>query len=235
MAIIVIAGVFGLVKIGQKEDPDFTFRVMIVQALWPGASLQDMQDQVVNKIERKLQETPHLDYVKSFTRAGSAVITVNIKGDTSAAEVADAFYQVRKKTGDIANELPAGLLGPYFNDEYGDTFITLHAIYGDGYSFPELKTFAKAARDQLLRRSRRRESLDPRRPGSEDPHRRLFQVARPNTACPRSTFSRRSTARTTSIPPAMSRPRRARCACRSTATCVPPPTWPTFRSRPART
>ncbi len=151
MAIIVIAGVFGLVKIGQKEDPDFTFRVMIVQAIWPGASLEDMQDQVVNKIERKLQETPHLDYVKSFTRAGSAVITVSIKGDTNASEVADAFYQVRKKTGDIANELPAGLLGPYFNDEFGDTFVTLHAIYGDGYSFPELKTFAKAARDQLLR------------------------------------------------------------------------------------
>jgi multidrug efflux pump subunit AcrB len=151
MAIIVIAGVFGLVRIGQKEDPDFTFRVMIVQAIWPGASLQDMQDQVVNKIERKLQETPHLDYVKSFTRAGSAVITVQIKGDTSPAEVADAFYQVRKKTGDIANELPTGLLGPYFNDEFGDTYITLHAIYGDGYSFPELKAFAKAARDRLLR------------------------------------------------------------------------------------
>ena len=85
MAVIVIAGVFGLFSIGQKEDPDFTFRVMIVQAIWPGASLQDMQDQVVNKIERKLQETPHLDYVKSFTRAGSAVIQVNIKGDTNAA------------------------------------------------------------------------------------------------------------------------------------------------------
>ena len=151
MAVIFIAGAFGLINIGQKEDPDFTFRVMIVQAIWPGASLQDMQDQVVNKIERKLQETPHLDYVKSFTRAGSAVIQVNIKGDTSAAEVADAFYQVRKKTGDIASELPSGLLGPYFNDEFGDTFITLHAIHGDGFTYPELKTFAKAARDRLLR------------------------------------------------------------------------------------
>ncbi len=151
MAVVIIAGVFSLVRIGQKEDPDFTFRVMIVQAIWPGASLTDMQDQVVNKIERKLQETPHLDYVKSFTRAGSAVIQVNIKGDAGAAEVADAFYQVRKKTGDIANELPSGLLGPYYNDEFGDTFVTLHAITGDGYSFPELKTFAKRARDQLLR------------------------------------------------------------------------------------
>jgi multidrug efflux pump subunit AcrB len=151
MAVIVIAGLFGLINIGQKEDPDFTFRVMIVQAIWPGASLQDMQDQVVNKIERKLQETPHLDYVKSFTRAGAAVIQVNIKGDANAAQVADAFYQVRKKTGDIANELPPGLLGPYFNDEFGDTFITLHAITGDGFKYPELKTFAKAARDRLLR------------------------------------------------------------------------------------
>ena len=151
MATVFLAGLFGLFSIGQKEDPDFTFRVMIVQAVWPGASLQDMQDQVVNKIERKLQETPHLDYVKSFTRAGSAVIQVNIKGDASAAEVADAFYQVRKKTGDIAAELPQGLLGPYFNDEFGDTFITLHAITGDGFSYPELKTFATAARDQLLR------------------------------------------------------------------------------------
>ncbi|MDR3461704.1 MAG: efflux RND transporter permease subunit [Beijerinckiaceae bacterium] len=151
VAVIVIAGALGLMNIGQKEDPDFTFRVMIVEALWPGASLADMQDQVVNKIERKLQETPHLDYVHSFTRPGSAIITVSIKGDTTSSDVSNAFYQVRKKVGDIANELPTGLLGPYFNDEFGDTFITLHAITGDGYSFPELKVYAKAARDKLLR------------------------------------------------------------------------------------
>ncbi len=131
---------------------------MIVQAVWPGASLQDMQDQVVNKIERKLQETPHLDYVKSFTRAGSAIITGQHQGrHQRAREVADAFYQVRKKTGDIANELPQGLLGPYFNDEFGDTFITLHAITGDGFSYPELKTFAKAGARPSAARQRRRE------------------------------------------------------------------------------
>ncbi|MBB3930279.1 multidrug efflux pump subunit AcrB [Kaistia hirudinis] len=149
--VILIAGVIGLLRMGQKEDPDFTFRVMIVQAVWPGASLADMQDQVVNKIERKLQEVPHLDYLRSFTRAGSTIITVAIKGDANGPDVADAFYQVRKKVGDIAPELPSGLYGPYFNDEFGDTFITLYAITGDGYSFPELKGFAKAARDQLLR------------------------------------------------------------------------------------
>ncbi|NTF43396.1 efflux RND transporter permease subunit [Rhizobium rhizogenes] len=148
--LIIIAGALGLTHMGQKEDPDFTFRVMVVQTVWPGASLQDMEDQVVNKIERKLQETPHLDWVKSYTRAGFAITTVQIKGDTNTAEVKDAFYQIRKKVGDIGNELPSGLLGPYFNDEFGDTFITLHSISGDGYSYPELKKFAIQARDMLL-------------------------------------------------------------------------------------
>ncbi|SEH83007.1 Multidrug efflux pump subunit AcrB [Rhizobium tibeticum] len=148
--LILITGVLGLMRMGQKEDPDFTFRVMVVQAIWPGASIQEMEDQVVNKIERKLQETPHIDWVKSYTRAGSAIITLQVKGDTNSAQVADAFYQVRKKVGDISNELPEGLLGPYFNDEFGDTYITLHSISGDGYSYPELKTFAIQARDMLL-------------------------------------------------------------------------------------
>ncbi|OWV83436.1 multidrug transporter AcrB [Rhizobium sp. R72] len=148
--LIIITGVLGLMRMGQKEDPDFTFRVMVVQAIWPGASIQEMEDQVVNKIERKLQETPHIDWVKSYTRAGSAIITLQVKGDTNSADVADAFYQVRKKVGDISNELPEGLLGPYFNDEFGDTYITLHSISGDGYSYPELKKFAIQARDMLL-------------------------------------------------------------------------------------
>ncbi len=148
--LIIIMGVLGLLRMGQKEDPDFTFRAMIIQVAWPGASIEEMQDQVVNKIERKLQETPHLDYVKSFARAGSAIITINIAGNTNAAEVKDAFYQVRKKVGDIRSELPSGLYGPYFNDEFGDTYITLHALSGEGFSYPELKQFAIKARDMLL-------------------------------------------------------------------------------------
>ncbi|OJU01205.1 MAG: multidrug transporter AcrB [Rhizobium sp. 63-7] len=148
--LIIVTGVMGLMRMGQKEDPDFTFRVMVVQAIWPGASIQEMEDQVVNKIERKLQETPHLDWVRSYTRAGSAIITLQVKGDTNTAEVKDAFYQVRKKVGDISNELPQGLLGPYFNDEFGDTFITLHSLSGEGFSYPELKKFAIQARDMLL-------------------------------------------------------------------------------------
>ncbi len=148
--LLILTGLFGLMRMGQKEDPDFTFRVMVVQAFWPGASLTDMQDQVVNKIERKLQETPYLDWVKSYTRPGSAIITLQVTGNTDADDVAEAFYQVRKKVGDIENELPEGLLGPYFNDEFGDTYITLYALTGDGYSYPELKQYAIQARDVLL-------------------------------------------------------------------------------------
>ncbi|MGV6874056.1 efflux RND transporter permease subunit [Pseudochelatococcus sp. B33] len=147
---ILLAGVFGLMRMGQKEDPDFTFRVMVVQAAWPGASIQEMEDQVVNRIERKLQETPHLDFIRSYTRAGSAIITLQIKGDTNAEQVADSFYEVRKKVNDIAGELPEGLIGPYFNDEFGDTFITLHSFSGEGFTFPELKKLAIQARDMLL-------------------------------------------------------------------------------------
>lgn len=148
--IIILIGGLGIMNMGQKEDPDFTFRVMVVQAIWPGASIEEMQDQVVNKIERKLQETPHLDWVKSYTRAGFSITTLQVKGDTDAKQVADAFYQVRKKIGDIEQELPSGVLGPYFNDEFGDTFVTLHAITGEGFSYPELKDYATKARDMLL-------------------------------------------------------------------------------------
>jgi multidrug efflux pump subunit AcrB len=150
-ALLIASGVFAVTHMGQKEDPDFTFRTMIVQAIWPGASLQEMQDQVVDKIERKLQETPNLDYVKSFTRPGSTVITVNIKGSAMGRDVTDAFYQVRKKVGDIQSELPQGLMGPYFNDEFGDTYIALYALTGDGFTSPELETYAKQARDIALR------------------------------------------------------------------------------------
>ncbi|MBV5263139.1 efflux RND transporter permease subunit [Pinisolibacter aquiterrae] len=150
-ALVVIAGFFSVTSLGQKEDPDFTFRVMIVQAVWPGSSLEEMQDQVVDKIEKKLQETPGLENIKSYTRAGSAVVMVSIRGDVFGRDVTDAFYQVRKKIADISGTLPAGVLGPYFNDEFGDTYIALYAFTGEGYSYPELKHFAKEARDAVLR------------------------------------------------------------------------------------
>ncbi len=151
LVLLLGAGVYSLIRIGQKFDPDFTVRVMVVQVSWPGASVREMQDQVVDKIERKLQETPNLDFVRSYTRAGFANIFVNLKGFARGEAVKDAFYQARKKVGDIRHTLPEGIVGPSFNDEFGDTYISLHAIAGRGFTYPELKTFAKRARDVLLR------------------------------------------------------------------------------------
>jgi multidrug efflux pump len=151
LVLLLAAGAFSLLRIGQREDPDFTFRTMVVQVLWPGATTQEMQDQVVDKIERKLQETPGLEFVRSYTRPGFGNIFVNLKGSVRGDAVKDAFYQARKKIGDIRQTLPDGVIGPFFNDEFGDTYISLYAITGDGFAYPELKTFAKTARDILLR------------------------------------------------------------------------------------
>src|SRR6516165_8136032 len=151
LVLLLAAGAFSLLRIGQKEDPDFTFRVMVVQVLWPGSSVTEMQEQVVDKIERKLQETPGLDFLRSYTRPGFANIFVNLAGDQRGEAVKEAFYQARKKVGDIRSTLPEGVIGPFFNDEFGDTYISLYAITGQGFSYPELKEFAKHARDVLLR------------------------------------------------------------------------------------
>jgi multidrug efflux pump len=150
LVLLLAAGVVAFLRIGQKEDPDFTFRVMVVQVLWPGATVEEMQDQVVDKIERKLQETPGLDFVRSYTRSGFANIFVDLKGSMRGDAVKDAFYQVRKKVGDIRQTFPDGVIGPFFNDEFGDTYISLYAITGAGFAYPELKNVAKTARDILL-------------------------------------------------------------------------------------
>ena len=151
LVLLLAAGAFSLLRIGQKEDPDFTFRVMVVQVLWPGATTEEMQDQVIDKIERKLQETPGLEFLRSYTRPGFGSIFVNLKGSVRGEAVKDAFYQARKKVGDIRQTLPEGVIGPFFNDEFGDTYVSLYAVAGQGYSYPELKAFAKNARDILLR------------------------------------------------------------------------------------
>ena len=151
LVLLLAAGAISFMRIGQKEDADFTFRVMVAQVLWPGATVGEMQDQVVDKIERKLQEVPGLDFVRSYTRSGFANIFVNLKGSMRGEAVKDAWYQARKKVGDIRQTFPEGVIGPYFNDEFGDTYISLYAFAGRDFAYPELKAFAKSARDILLR------------------------------------------------------------------------------------
>ena len=122
MIVLMIAGALSYYRLGRNEDPAFTFRTMVVQAGWPGATLEETLDQVTDRIERTLKETPSLDFLRSFTRAGSTTIFVNLKGSTPPSRVPDIWYHVRKSVGDMRHTLPAGVVGPGFNDEFGDTF-----------------------------------------------------------------------------------------------------------------
>ncbi len=146
-----ISGVYAYQKLGQKEDPEFTIKLMVIQAYWPGASAEEMAEQVTDKLEKKLQEVAEIDYTSSYSRPGEAQIKINLRENTSAAVVPDVWYQVRKKLGDVQHTLPQGVRGPFFNDEFGDTFGNLYAITGDGFSYPELKDFADVARNEFLR------------------------------------------------------------------------------------
>lgn len=114
-----VAGVIAFFQLGRAEDPAFTFRSMIVQAAWPGATLDDTLKQVTERIERAIQETPHLDNVRSYTRPGITTIFVDLEGATPPGDVPDLWYQVRKRVGDIRHTLPAGVVGPGFNDDFG--------------------------------------------------------------------------------------------------------------------
>lgn len=150
MAVFVIAGVGSYFKLGRNEDPNFTIKTMVVQAQWPGATVDDTLQQVTERLERKLQETPDLDYLRSYTTAGKSTIFVNLKGSTPAAKVPDIWYQVRKKIGDIRNTLPQGIVGPGFNDEFGDTFGIVYGFTADGFSHRELKDYVDNVRSKLL-------------------------------------------------------------------------------------
>ena len=123
---------------------------MVVRTLWPGATAKQVQEQVTDRIERKLQEIPNLDYIRSYTNAGQSTIFINLKGSTPAAKVPDIWYQVRKKVGDIRNTLPQGVVGPGFNDEFGDTFGIVYGFTADGFSFRELKDYVDDVRSRLL-------------------------------------------------------------------------------------
>ena len=151
MIVLGFIGVGSYLKLGQAEDPDFTFKLMVVQTRWPGASAGEVERQLTDKIEKKLQETPHLDFLRSYSKPGESNIFVFVKDSTLASEIKDTWYQVRKKVGDIRQTLPPGIQGPYFNDEFGDTFGNIYAITGDGYTYAQLKETADRIRNQLLR------------------------------------------------------------------------------------
>jgi len=141
MLVIIVAGVASYLRLGRSEDPDFTVKTMVVQAKWPGASVGDTLQQITDRLERKLQETPNLDYLKSYTTAGQSTVFVNLKDSTPPAQVSDIWYQVRKKIGDIGPTLPQGVLGPGFNDEFGDTYGIVYGFTADGFTHRELRDY----------------------------------------------------------------------------------------------
>ncbi|AAZ98484.1 probable transmembrane drug efflux protein [Thiobacillus denitrificans ATCC 25259] len=151
VVLILLLGVRSYFQLGQAEDPPFTFKTMLIQAEWPGASAQEVSEQLTERIEKKLQEMPELDYVQSYAKPGETALFVNLKETVRGRDVADAWYQVRKKIGDLAPQLPAGVRGTFFNDEFGDTFGSIYAFTGDGFSRAELRRAAEDAQREVRR------------------------------------------------------------------------------------
>ena len=145
------AGAYSYFSLGRAEDPSFTIKTMVVNVGWPGATATEMQTQVADKIEKKLQELPYLDRIESYSQPGVSFIQVFLIDQTPPAKVKELWYQVRKKVGDIKGELPSGVTGPNFNDEFGDVYSTIYMLSGDGLNFADLKARAEDIRQRLLR------------------------------------------------------------------------------------
>ncbi|MBV9129288.1 MAG: efflux RND transporter permease subunit [Verrucomicrobia bacterium] len=150
MVATVVAGLVSYYRLGGDEDPPFVIKTMVVGAAWPGATIEDTLQQVTERLERTLQETPSLDFVRSYTSAGMTTIFVNLKQATRAKEVPDIWYHVRKSVGDIRHTLPAGVVGPFFNDEFGDTYGIIYGFTADGFTHRELRDYVEEIRSRLL-------------------------------------------------------------------------------------
>ncbi|MGE0499079.1 MAG: efflux RND transporter permease subunit [Ramlibacter sp.] len=151
MIVLMLLGFAAYFQLGQDEDPPFTFRAMVVRTYWPGATAQQVAEQVTDKLERTLQEVPYADKIRSYSKPGESQIIFQIKDSSRAAEVPNVWYQVRKKIGDMRYTLPGGIQGPFFNDEFGDVYGVIYSLEADGFNYAELKTFADDVRQQLLR------------------------------------------------------------------------------------
>lgn len=144
-----VTGVFAYMKLGRLEDPNFNVPMMTAVFIWPGATAQEVQDQVMNRMERALRELDGFDYVKTFSRQGYGALTLHMKGGLPGQQLTDAWYQARKKIYDVQQEFPGGVLGPYFNDEYNDVYMSLYALRGDGLSMAELLEYAEKIKRDL--------------------------------------------------------------------------------------
>ena len=150
MVVLLLLGGAAYFQLGQDEDPPFTFRAMVVQVFWPGATAEQMAEQVTSKIERALQEVPYADVQRSYTKPGESLTILQLKDSSPPKEVANSWYQARKRVGDMRGTLPAGVIGPVFNDDFGDVYGSIIALSADGFSDEELRQHADGVRQRLL-------------------------------------------------------------------------------------
>ncbi len=150
MLVTAIAGALAYRQLGREEDPPFTIKTMVVKTLWPGANTQDTLRQITDRIEKKLEELPYLDFVRSYTKPGESVVFVNLRDTVPADDVASLWYQVRKKIDDIRRAFPSSIQGPFYNDEFGDTYSLVYALVADGFTHRELRDYAEQVRVGLL-------------------------------------------------------------------------------------
>ena len=151
MALLALLGIFSYSRLGQSEDPPFTFRAMVVRTLWPGATAEEVAQQVTDRIERKLMETGRYENIRAYSRPGESQVIFVARDSLTSKELPELFYQVRKKIGDIRANLPAEVVGPFFNDEFGDTFGNIYALSSDGFDYAVLKDYADRLEIELQR------------------------------------------------------------------------------------
>ncbi len=151
LAAIALFGFGSFFQLGQREDPDFTLRLMVVRTFWPGATTAQVDRQVTDRIEKKLQEIPYFRFTRSYSKPGESLIVLELKDSAPQREVAPIWYQVRKKIGDIRASLPTDAVGPFFNDEFGDVFGTIYAFTADGMTHSELRALVDGVRQNLIR------------------------------------------------------------------------------------
>ena len=143
MIVLALIGVFSYQRLGQSEDPPFTFKIMVVRTFWPGATAADVGRQVTDRIEKKLMETGEYEFLRSYSRPGESLVQFIARDSMHSRDIPQLWYQVRKKVGDIRNTLPAGVVGPFFNDEFGDTFGNIYALSGEGFDYATMKDYAE--------------------------------------------------------------------------------------------
>ena len=151
MLLLAIVGALSYSKLGQSEDPPFTFKAMVIQTQWPGATAEEMSRQVTERIEKKLMETGEYERIVSFSRPGESNVTFMARDSMRSKDIPDLWYQIRKKIGDIQHTFPPGVQGPFFNDEFGTTFGNIYALTGDGFDYAILKDYADRIQLQLQR------------------------------------------------------------------------------------